>query len=68
MLIGEFDPEEWHYVAISHEKKFLGRSDVRAVINNKQVVSVSMDFPRADKLDHFDHAWIARHFCGQLST
>ena len=67
-MIGAFDPEEWYYLSICHEKKMLGRSDVKAVINGKQVLSMHVDFPKADKINKFSSAYIARHFCGQIST
>ena len=46
----------------------LGRSDLKAVINSKQVISASVEFPKADKIDKFSNAFIAKHFCGQIST
>lgn len=61
-MIGAFDPEEWYYLSICHEKKMLGRSDVKAVINGKQVLSMHCDFPKADKIDKFSNASIAKHF------
>lgn len=66
--IGTFDSEEWYYLAFGHEKKFLGRSEVKAIINGKQVKNSNLDFPKVDKAEKFTHAYIAKHFCGQISS
>lgn len=51
-----------------HEKKFLASSSFKAIVNDKQVLGTNMEFPKSDKIDQFDHAFIAKHFCGQIST
>lgn len=69
VLVGEFDPEEWYYLAVTHEKKYLLQSSsFKAVVNTKQVLGTNMDFPKGDKFRKFDHAVIAKHLCGQVST
>ena len=68
VFLGEFDPEEWYYLAIVHEKKFLGGSTIKAIVNGKQVMSAHLDFPKMDRATVLDRATIADKFCGQIST
>ena len=56
VFISEFNPEEWYYMALVHEKKFLGGSTVKVVVNGKQVVSASLEFPPLNKITGFDRA------------
>ena len=61
-LIGTFDSSKWNFLAIRHEKKFLGRSEVKVIINDKKAFSISMEYPKIDKVDKFSRGYIARHF------
>jgi hypothetical protein len=46
IAIAEFAPNKWNYLAIEHEKPFLARAQLIVVVNDKQVVNFSMDFPK----------------------
>jgi hypothetical protein len=46
VAIAEFPPDKWNYIAIEHEKPFLARAQLIVVVNDKQVLNFSMDFPK----------------------
>lgn len=46
----------------------LQSSTFKAVVNNKQVISSNLDFPKVDKIQKYDIACLFKHFCGQCST
>jgi hypothetical protein len=47
--MAEFTPGKWNFLAIEHEKPFLARAQLIAVVNDKQVVNFPMDYPNFDK-------------------
>ena len=47
--IGDFQPNRWNFLAIEHDKPFLARAQLIAIVNDKQVVNFSMDYPKFDK-------------------
>ncbi len=49
-LVSEFQANKWYYLAIEHDKPFLARAQLIAVVNDKQVVNFSMDYPKFDKV------------------
>lgn len=67
-LVSEFVPDKWHYLAIEHDKPFVARAQLIAVVNEKQVVSFSMDYPQFDKNPKLTQVSICNNFVGRLSN
>ena len=68
MLIGEFQPKKWYFLAIEHDKPFLTRAQLSAVVNDKQIVNIPMDFPKIDKGAKVTMINIGQNFIGLIST
>ena len=49
VLISDFQPEKWNYIGIEHDKPLLARAQLIAVVNDKQVLNFSMDYPKFEK-------------------
>jgi len=67
-LISEFAADKWNYLALEHDKPFLARAQLIAVVNEKQVVSFSMDYPKFDKSSKLSQVCICNNFIGQMSN
>lgn len=46
VLIGEIQAKKWTFFAIEHDRPYLTRPQLTAILNDKQVVSQVMDYPR----------------------
>lgn len=67
-LVSEFVPGKWNYLAIEHDKPFVSRAQLVAVVNDKQVVSFSMDYPQFNKNPKLSQVSICNNFVGQMSN
>jgi hypothetical protein len=63
-LVSEFVPGRWNFLAIEHDKPYLARAQLIAVVNDKQVVSFSMDYPKFDKSSKLNQVCICNNFIG----
>ena len=62
-------PGKWNFLAIEHEKPFLARAQLIAVVNDKQVVNFPMDYPSFDKSNaKLNIVSICKNFTGQLTS
>ena len=69
VLIGEIQPKKWTFFAIEHDRPYLTRPQLTAILNDKQVVSQVMDYPRIiDKQAKISMVVVCQNFVGQLST
>lgn len=69
ILLHEFQPEEWVFLAFEHEKPKFGKYQLRVVVNGEEVVSSPMDFPKfkfANPL--LTQASLCTDFIGQLAS
>jgi len=46
--ISEFTPDKWYFLGLEHNKPYLARAHLTAIVNDKQVVNFPMDYPRFD--------------------
>jgi hypothetical protein len=68
VLIHEFEPKKWYFLGIEHDKPFLSRPTLNAMVNEKQVVNRGMDYPRFDKSAKTTNAYVGKNFTGQVCT
>lgn len=68
ILIGEFLPKRWYFLATEHEKPSFTRPQFTAIINDKQIVNLPLDYPKIDKNARISMISICKNFVGQLST
>ena len=72
VLIADFSataPGKWNFLAIEHEKPFLARAQLIAVVNDKQVVNFPMDYPNFDKNNSkLNIVSICKNMTGQLTS
>jgi len=68
VLIGEFTPNKWHFLGLEHDKPFLARAQLIAVVNDKQAVNFPMDYPKFDKHSKLNMVSICNNYIGQLTT
>jgi hypothetical protein len=62
--IGEFTPGKWYFLAIEHDAPYLARAQLTAVVNDKQVVNMSMDYPKFEKNAKLSVASVCKNFVG----
>ena len=68
IAIGEFLPKKWYFLAADHEKSSFMRPQFTAIINDKQVVALPLDYPKIDKNARISMIAICKNFVGQLSS
>ena len=68
VLIGEFAPRQWYFLAIEHERPFMTRPQITVIVNDKQVVQHPMDYPKIDKTAKISMLVICQNMVGQLSS
>ena len=39
VYIFEFQPDKWYFLGIEHEKPYLSKASLNAIVNDKQVVN-----------------------------
>lgn len=67
--IGEFEPKRWYFLGIEHDKPFISRATLSAVINNGHPINLHMDYPKFDKSHaKFTSATICSDFVGQCTS
>jgi len=62
--IGEFLPKKWYFFAIEHERPFMTRPQFTAIINDRQVVNLPMDYPKIEKNAKISMVVICQNFVG----
>ena len=69
VLIGDFAPGKWNFLGLEHDKPFLARAQLIAVVNDKQVVNFPMDYPNFDKNNSkLNMVSICKNFIGQMTS
>jgi len=64
-----FEPHKWYFLQFEHDRPFISRPNINAIVNGKQVVTTaSVDYPKFDKNSQLTSAFVCKHFVGQLST
>ena len=63
-MIGEFQPKKWYFFAIEHERPFMTRPQFTAIINDKQVIALPMDYPKIEKGARISMISICNNFVG----
>ncbi|CAG9332437.1 unnamed protein product [Blepharisma stoltei] len=46
ILLHEFQPEDWTFLAFEHEKPKVGKYQLRVVVNGEEVLNSPMDYPK----------------------
>ena len=68
VLIAEFTPGKWNYLALEHDKPFISRAQLIAVVNDKQVFNFPMDYPKFEKNSKLEQVSICNNFVGRMTT
>ena len=68
VLISEFTPGKWNFLGLEHDKPYLARAQLYAVVNDKQVVNFPMDYPRFESQSKLNMVSICTNMVGQLTT
>lgn len=68
VLISEFLPEKWYFVGLEHDKPYLARAQLTAIVNDRQVVNLPMDYPRFDNHSKLNMVSICTNLVGQMTT
>ena len=66
--ISEFMPGKWYFLGFEHDKPYLARAHLTAIVNDKQVVNFPMDYPRFDNQSKLNMVSICTNMVGQLTT
>ena len=66
--ISEFTPGKWYFLGLEHQKPYLARAQLTAIVNDKQVVNFPMDYPRFDQQSKLNMVSICTNMVGQLTT
>ena len=68
MFLFEFEAKVWYQAAITHNKQSLSKPYLHVVINEKQVISIPVDYPKFSKSAIFTSGHIMKNFRGYLSN
>ena len=68
MQIFEFTPGKWYFLGLEHNKPYLSRAHLTAIVNDKQVVNFPMDYPRFENQSKLNMVSICTNMVGQLTT
>ena len=68
IAIADLTPEKWTYIAIEHDKPSLARAHLIAVVNDKQVLNFSMDYPKFEKQSKLTMVSLCNNFVGCLGN
>lgn len=65
ILLGEFQPRKWYFLATEHERPSFTRSQFSAIINDKQIKSnLSIDYPKIEKNSRLSMMTVCKNFVG----
>lgn len=66
--MGEFQPKKWYFFATEHERPSFTRPQFTAIINDKQVTTLPLDYPKIDKNAKVSMIAVCKNFVGLLSS
>lgn len=64
--VAEIQPDQWNLLVIDHNKPYLARAQLIAILNDKQSLNFPMDYPKFDSNSKLTNLNVFKKMTGQL--